>query len=91
MVIFSGRPAGHPRLSSMKGGPRWQRRLARHTDITLPLLRPYPHLGDGDLPIAATSFEEVFPDDPGWPGRLDSNWSYYVYDRLQRAGDSCYA
>jgi len=66
--------------------PRWQRRLAAATRTSpcrcCGLFSP----GDGESPLHCRQpkvFEEVFPDDPGWPGRLDSNLVplFYVYDR----------
>ncbi|NQV11279.1 MAG: sugar ABC transporter permease [Cyanobacteria bacterium] len=82
MVIFlAGLQGISPELyeaAALDGSEGWR----RHTDITLPLLRPYLTLVMVISSIAATKvFEEVFLMTQGGPADSTRTLVYYVYDQ----------
>ena len=82
MVIFLAGLQGIPgelyEAAELDGSEGWR----QHTDITLPLLRPYVALVAVVSSIAATKvFEEVFLMTQGGPADSTRTIVYYVYDQ----------
>ena len=82
MVIFLAGLQGIPgelyEAAELDGSEGWR----QHTDITLPLLRPYVALVAVVSSIAATKvFEEVFLMTQGGPADATRTIVYYVYDQ----------